>query len=144
MEKMNPRLLELNKMLNENDVLYQEMAKTFGMSNCMLGVLYAVRMHQNAATKEIIRTTSYHDEERVEKTLKEMVEKGYLQIEGEEVSLTRKGRDLARKTIDLIILCENEALEDLSEKEHRTFTMLIRRYTSLLRHSLEEVKRNDR
>ena len=72
------------------------------------------------------------------------MEKGYLQIEGEEVSLTRKGRDLARKTIDLIILCENEALEDLSEKDHRTFTMLIRRYTSLLRHSLEEVKRNDR
>lgn len=147
MEKMNARLSEFNSILKENDEIYRDIAKAFGMSDCTFWILYSIRENENPLTQSEICSLLFQAKQTVNSALKKMESDGYIELayndnrRSKQILLTKKGIELAKKTVDIIIMCENEALEGLTEQEHKTFIMLFRRYTSLLRNSMQGVEK---
>lgn len=144
-EYLSKRMLEFNEIMKETDDLYRNLAKKFKISDCMLWILYILREDDKEITQSKICNSLYMPKQTVNSSLKKMESEGYIQLlningrRSKQVCLTKKGEDLANKTVDKIILKENHALSKMEEKEQELLISLLRKYKNLLKESLMEM-----
>lgn len=137
------RLNEYNGIIKENDELYRNIAKTFGLSDCTFWILYALREDDTILTQSEICNCFYQPKQTVNSALKKMESDGYIELRNinnrrsKQIYLTSKGMELAKRTVDKVIAVEQSALSGLSDTEQETFILLFRKYTDLL---LEKMK----
>lgn len=139
------RMLEFNEVMKENNDLYNNLAKKFKMSDCMLWILYILREENKVLTQSDICNMMCIPKQTVNSSLKKMEAEGYIELlnindkRSKQVSLTEKGLDLANNTVDIIISKENNALSKMDEKEQELLINLLRKFNDLLKDSFLEI-----
>lgn len=139
------RMLEFNEVMKENNDLYNNLAKKFKMSDCMLWILYILREENKVLTQSDICNMMCIPKQTVNSSLKKMEAEGYIELlnindkRSKQVSFTEKGLDLANNTVDIIISKENNALSKMDEKEQELLINLLRKFNDLLKDSFLEI-----
>lgn len=144
MEKNNTRkmLWEYNTIFKENDEVYRCAAKTLGISDCSLWILYTLRTEQEAITQKEICEAFYYPKQTVNSALKKLENEGYIALtemkdrRSKKITLTESGKKLAARTADKLIEAELAAMSELTDEEQKRFIELFRKYTGLLKKNM--------
>lgn len=144
MEKNNTQkmLWEYNTIFKENDEVYRCAAKTLGISDCSLWILYTLRTEQKAITQKEICEAFYYPKQTVNSALKKLENEGYIALtemkdrRSKKITLTESGKKLAARTADKLIEAELAAMSELTDEEQKSFIELFRKYTGLLKKNM--------
>jgi len=141
-------LIKLNNILKENDEIYRTAAKSVGLSDCAFWILYTMRTEGKPMLQSEICACMYEPKQTVNSALKNLEAEGYLTLSSasdrrfKQVSLTSKGEQLARETVDLVIQKEQSSLSDLTENEREAFVQLFQKYTVSLKKNMRTLKKS--
>ena len=144
MEKNNTQkmLWEYNTIFKENDEVYRCAAKTLGISDCSLWILYTLRTEQKAITQKEICEAFYYPKQTVNSALKKLENEGYIALtemkdrRSKKITLTESGKKLAARTADKLIEAEPAAMSEPTDEEQKRFIELFRKYTGLLKKNM--------
>lgn len=141
-ENTKKNFWEYNTIFKENDELYRRAAKALDIPDCALWILYTLRTEREIITQKEICEAFYYPKQTVNSALKRLEVDGSIVLSEMEdrrskrISLTEKGKKLAKKTADRLIKAELAAMSGLSEEEQERFIELFRKYTELLKNNL--------
>ncbi len=142
---MNDSLSAYNDLVKENEGIYRALSKRMGLSSSTFWILYTLREERNITTQTEICEFLYEPKQTVNSALKSLEAEGYIALSyGQDrrskcISLTEKGIQLAEKTVDTVMLAEQNALLALSEQERATFLSLFQKYTEMLKEETEKI-----
>lgn len=140
------KLSEYNSIIKEQDEIYRDIARMLGLPDCAFWILYALRDNEKPVTQSEICNTIYQPKQTVNSSLKKLEREGIINLtemqdrRSKKVHLTPRGIKLAERTVDYVIWAEQRALSGLTDKEQNMFMDLFRRYTELLKNSMNELK----
>lgn len=143
--KISRQLSEYNSIYLENNNIYRDLAKSFGLSECGFWILYALRADFIPPFQSEICSSMYHPKQTVNSALKKMEAEGYISLvhskdnRSKQISLTDKGTALCEKSVDIVIDMEQDAFAKLPEEEQAQFLLLFHKYTDLLKESKKEM-----
>ncbi|MCD7872363.1 MAG: winged helix-turn-helix transcriptional regulator [Clostridiales bacterium] len=149
MENISKKNSEFNKIIKENDELYHEAAKKFGLPDCAFWIIYSLRDCDSYLTQSEVCNIIYQPKQTVNSALKKLEREGYIEFESAStrrskyIRLTPLGIAFSRKTIDRVIALEQKALSGLSEAEQNAFMELFRKYTDLFKSSMHNLQLNE-
>lgn len=133
---------EYNIIFRENDDIYRCAAKTLGIPDCSLWILYTLRTEQEAITQKEICEAFYYPKQTVNSALKKLENEGYIALtemkdrRSKKITLTESGKKLAARTADKLIEAELAAMSELTDEEQKRFIELFRKYTGLLKKNM--------
>lgn len=139
MEEARRQLARYNALYRESDELYRLAAKTMGLSDCAMWILYVLRESGEPQTQSALCAVLCQPKQTVHSALKRLEAGGYLVLSGgcdrrtRCIRLTQRGITLAESTVDRVIHAETAALAGLSDGEQETLLMLLAKYTRGLR-----------
>lgn len=142
MEAKRDCLIEYNGLYKENDELYRNAARVFGLSDCAFWILYSLRECDRELKQSDICSAIYLPKQTVNSSLKKLEQEGIIELtagadrRSRFVRLTRKGIDLAAKSVDAVLAAEQRALGKMKEEEQAAFLGLFRKYTDLLKNEM--------
>jgi len=143
MDQTYNRLLTYNSLLKEMDEIYRHLAKSMGLSECTLWILYALRVEKNAPTQSEIGRFLFQPKQTVNSALKKMEDEGLIEFfyandrKNKQIYLTKSGKALAEKTADKVIQAEYASLLGLSLQEQEAFLQLYQQYVRLLHKNMQ-------
>lgn len=143
---LTQRLYEYNTIIKENDELYRGVARTLGLPDCAFWILYALRESAQVLTQSEICNAMYQPKQTVNSALKKLEADGYIALlemndrRSKQIHLTEEGQRLAEKTVDRVVAVEAQAMAGLTVQEQEDFIRLFRKYTDLLRNSMQTLK----
>lgn len=133
------RLAEYYNIVKENDHLYRDAARRFGLSECAFWILYVLRTDETVATPSGICDVLYQPKQTIHSALKHLEEKGYIELlhaqgrRGKQILLTAQGIELTQNTVDRVVEAECDALLVLDDEEQKAMVRLFGRYTDALK-----------
>lgn len=141
-EKLN----QLNKKYKEMDSIYHNVALKFGISDSVFWILYAISETNGAVTQSELCNDWSYSKQTINSSISNLVRNGFLRRSAEKdgrkkilLSLTGKGQEFVKKTIDCVKVAELEAYRDLSENEQRQFLDLTEKYLENFRKEIEKI-----
>ena len=138
-----------NGIIKENDDIYRNLARIFGLSECSFWILYTLRTNDTALAQSEVCAYMYQPKQTVNYALKKMESEGYLKLEkgkdhrSKQISLTAGGIRLCERTVDRIIESERGALGRMTAEEQEMFLSLFHKYTDLLRQAMQDISRKE-
>lgn len=127
-----------NAAINGSEEIYRAVAKSFGLSDCAFWILYFIRQSEEKVTQKDICSFIYQPKQTVHSALKKMVKDGLIEVGAyngkrhKYVTLTEKGEEFCRKTVDLVLAEEIAAFEDMDASERELATKLLAKYSDSL------------
>ena len=143
--KLEKCLSEYNDIIKENDNIYRDTVKKFGLSECAFWILYVLRTGSGKITQTDICESLYQPKQTVNSALKKLEDDGLIELiydgdhRSKRIKLTAKGVFFSEKTADKVIMAEHKAIDGLTESEQRQFITLFHKYTDLLRLHLSDI-----
>ncbi len=143
--KTEKRLSEFNNIIKENDHIYRDIAKNFGLSEGSFWILYSLRIEKETMSQSEICNLMYQPKQTINSALKNLEADGYIELihtnnrRSKQVKLTQKGISLAENTADKVIYAEQNAMLDLTESEQENFILLFHKYTEALKIRISHV-----
>lgn len=140
--EINPRLREHNHILQENDHIYRSAAKRLGLPECTLWILYTLRAEPAPLTQKRLCQLLLQPKQTINSALKSMASEGVITLtpggdrRTREVILTEKGLALAKRTADLLLRAEEQALADMGEEEREAFLQGFQTFTYRLQQAM--------
>ncbi|MCM1243794.1 MAG: MarR family transcriptional regulator [Roseburia sp.] len=127
-----------NHLLGELDAVYHEISLKFGMSDSAVRILYTLCDNDDCCLLRDICLLSGLSKQTVNSALRKLETEGivYLKASGQKhksVCLTEKGRQLADRTVRLILRAENEIFESWPQED-------VGKYMELTERFLEDMK----
>lgn len=132
------RLSVYNSAWKKNDKTYQQMARSLGITETTLWILYAMRFEPEGITQRHICEFMHEPKQTINSALKKMEADGLLTMQSGEsrrtklVRLTPAGHALAQKTADRVLITEQRALAQFSEAEFQQFCALLNKMSSAM------------
>ena len=142
------RLAEYYSIVKENDHLYRDAAKRFGLSECAFWILYVLRTDETVATPSGICDALYQPKQTIHSALKHLEEKGYIEMlhvqgrRGKQIVLTAQGIELAQNTVDQVVEAECDALLVLDDAQQEAMVRLFGQYTDALKCRMQPLGEN--
>lgn len=136
-------LRRLNYVISEINAVYRYAAEIFGLSDSALTVLYSICTNGTECPLSDIYKLSGIPKQTVNSALRKMESEGVLYLEktdgkSKKVTLTSKGKKLARITAMRLISAENRIAESWADDMEK-YIELNRRYAKDLREELESI-----
>ena len=131
-------LVTFNATINGYEEIYRGVARSFGLSDCAFWILYFIRQSEEKVTQKDICSFIYQPKQTVHSALKKMVEDGLIEVgdyngkRHKYVTLTEKGEEFSRKTVDLVLAEEIAAFEDMDASERELAMKLLAKYSDSL------------
>ena len=131
-------LVTFNATVNGYEEIYRAAAKSFGLSDCAFWILYYIRQSKEKVTQKDICSFIYQPKQTVHSALKKMVKDGLIEVGAyngkrhKYVTLTEKGEEFCRKTVDLVLAEEIAAFEDMDASERELAMKLLAKYSDSL------------
>lgn len=127
-----------NAAINGSEEICRAVAKSFGLSDCAFWILYFIRQSEEKVTQKDICSFIYQPKQTVHSALKKMVKDGLIEVGAyngkrhKYVTLTEKGEEFCRKTVDLVLAEEIAAFEDMDASERELAMKLLAKYSDSL------------
>ena len=99
---------------------------------------YFIRQSEEKVTQKDICSFIYQPKQTVHSALKKMVKDGWIEVgdyngkRHKYVTLTKKGEEFSRKTVDLVLAEEIAAFEDMDASERELAMKLLAKYSDSL------------
>lgn len=128
---------EFNVLYNQMTGIYHEIVKRVNLSECQFWILYALNVENKPLSQSEISEYLISPKQTIHSSIHKLIEDGYISLKetnGKKkyYSLTRKGKQLSKKTVLPVIQIEVEAFDTFSEKERNQFIMLFKKYSEKL------------
>lgn len=129
----HPVLQEFDRLNNEIDEFYHEIAMKQGLSDSAYAILQAILVLGNGCTQTEIYKYTLLNKQTVNSSVKKMNQDGLIEFQagvGRElkIHLTAKGDTLVREKILPIEEAENEVFEAMTMEEHQQLIHLVEKY----------------
>lgn len=139
---MNEQLKRFNLLVSEIDTVYHDAALKLGMSDSTMLVLYTLCTCDGECMLGDI--TSGASKQTINSALRKLEAEGIVYLEvfkgrKKRVYLTKKGRQLAGKTVLKVIEAENEIFASWSEEEKSIYIDLTQRYLADFKEKVKEL-----
>ena len=131
-------LVTFNATINGYEEVYRGVAKSFGLSDCAFWILYYIRQSEEKVIQKDICSFIYQPKQTIHSALKKMVKDGLIEVgdyngkRHKYVTLTKKGEEFSRKTVDLVLAEEIAAFEDMGASERELAIKLLAKYSDSL------------
>lgn len=136
---ISPSLRDYNQMIRENDRMYHEVAKSMGLSDCAMWILYTLRTEEAALSLSSLGDLLCYAKQTLHSALKGLEADGYITLSPavdkrrKQIVLTEEGYQLAQRTVDQLIDAEDSAIHALTPQEQRALLALLRKLTDQTR-----------
>lgn len=133
---------EYNTLWKEQNEIYSAAAKSFGLSDSAMWILYFIRLSGGCCSQRDICSALLQPKQTTNSTIKQLESRGMVELScGADrrcrlVKLTPDGEKLAQKSSDHVITAERLAMGDLTSAEQRQFIELLRKYNNNLKERL--------
>ena len=129
--------------IHEWDAVYEEYAKSVGLSYTGLIVLYEIYEIENCTQKKL-GEYCFIPKQTVNSAIRKLEQEGYLTLSNgkghsKHIHLTESGHTLLKETIFPIVEAENEAFTELSFEECNLLLKLHSKYTTALREKFSKL-----
>lgn len=133
-----------NCLSNEIEAVYHETAVKFALSDSALLVLYILcESGGGCPLSDIVRLSGISKQTLCSALRKleadKVIETELLDARRKHVRLTRRGRNLAKKTAGRLIQIENDIFGSWTAEERSAYLSLTQRYLSALREKIEDI-----
>lgn len=134
------------RMHKEEDGLYHRLAKHFGLSDSALWILYTLEVCSGPVTQTELCGFLSLSKQTVNSGLKQLEQDGYIRLTSgpgrkKYIQTTEQGRQLAGRTVRLILAAEERAFLGMNEEERAGLLALERKYVNLLLQEAEQIFR---
>ena len=129
--------------IHEWDAVYEEYAKSVGLSYTGLIILYEIYEIENCTQKKL-GEYCFIPKQTVNSAIRKLEQEGYLTLSNgkghsKHILLTESGHTLLKETIFPIVEAENEAFTELSFEECNLLLKLHSKYTTALREKFSKL-----
>ena len=135
---------DFNRLYNENGQLYHRLARTCGLSDCALWLLYTLRAEESPLTQTQLSEMLSLPKQTVNSALKKLVEAGCLRLEAadgnlknKQVLVTEAGDAFLRRTVDRVFALEDAAVSRLTGEERAALLALSQKLLDAFRAETE-------
>ena len=147
---MGPSALEafwkdFNRLYNENGQLYHRVARSCGLSDCALWLLYTLRAEGAPLSQTQLSETLSLPRQTVNSALKKLVEAEYLRLEAadgnlknKQVLITEAGDAFLRRTVHRVFDLEDAAASRLTAEERASLLALGQKLLDAFRAETDE------
>lgn len=139
-----------NQLYKETDLVYRNLAKDSGISECMFWILYYLREHKDTVTQTELVAELSLSKQTIHSALKSAQELGILQLKAipgnrksKAVVLTPAGEALAVATADRTLRVEERAFCALKPEERAELLRLERIYLQALQNAAAEERKEE-
>lgn len=143
---MEKKLFEYNGIVKENNEIYRQVAKMFGMSDGVFWILYILREQNRPLSQREVCQFLFEPKQTINSAIKKLEADGYISLShttdqrSKYMSLTAQGKALCAKSVDLIIDIEQQTFACLSTREQDLFLQIFRKYTDCLHQKIQGLK----
>ena len=130
----------------EQDFVYHNVAVKYGLSDTDMWVLYNVYATVDVITQQELCRQCFFAKQTVNTSITRLIKNGYVELETipgtrnqKKILLTRKGAELADKTIKSLIEAESRAYAALTFEELQAYLDMTTRLTVSLREETEKI-----
>lgn len=147
---MEAILREYNQIFKENNDLYREVTKSFGLPDTAFWILYALRDSEGMAAQREVCRLLYEPKQTINSALKKLESEGVIELvqgkdrRSKQIQLTAMGSELAERTADVVMAAEYQAFGQMDETDREAFLRLFRVYTENLKKKMGEAGLIDR
>ena len=135
---------DFNRLYNENGQLYHRLARTCGLSDCALWLLYTLRAEESPLTQTQLSEMLSLPKQTVNSALKKLVEAGCLRLEAadgnlknKQVLVTEAGDAFLHRTVDRVFALEDAAVSRLTGEERAALLALSQKLLDAFRAETE-------
>lgn len=132
------------RIYNETNLLYHRLARTCGLSDCALWLLYTLRAEESPLTQTQLSEMLSLPKQTVNSALKKLVEAGCLRLEAadgnlknKQVLVTEAGNAFLHRTVDRVFALEDAAVSRLTGEERAALLALSQKLQDAFRTETE-------
>ena len=132
------------RIYNETNLLYHRLARTCGLSDCALWLLYTLRAEESPLTQTQLSEMLSLPKQTVNSALKKLVEAGCLRLEAadgnlknKQVLVTEAGDTFLHRTVDRVFALEDAAVSRLTGEERAALLALSQKLLDAFRAETE-------
>lgn len=135
---------EYNNLWKEQNEIYSAAAKSYGLSDSAMWILYFLRLNGGSCMQRDINSQMAQPKQTINSAIKQLERSGYVSLSSGEdrrcrmVELTPSGEELAVRTSDHVISAERNVWEDFSGADREQFICLIKKYNQRLKLRMSE------
>ncbi len=123
---------------NTMDALYHQAAKSLGVADSVLYILYTVHVNGASCPLSDLYKVSAISKQTINSAIRKLEADGDIYLKKHDgkskiVCLTEKGRDYVKKTAEILLAAEGSAFADWSAEELDTYLHLIEKHVASLR-----------
>ncbi len=144
-DMMKEALRTYNSIIKEDNKIYHQLAKRFGLSDCAFWIIYDLRESAKPQTQSDLCQTLCQPKQTINSALKKLEKDGYIVLthtkdqRSKEITLTRQGMAFAQRTVDVVYDIELSVMASLSEQEQKQFIDILKRYSNTLKEYTQEI-----
>lgn len=139
MDKVFSMLIEYNRLFRELDNLYHNYAKSCGLSDSTLWILYSIYEDKEIHTQKDLCESWSYSKQTVNSSMKNLIANGYIKLtalsenrKNKQMILTESGEELVQRFIAPLMNAEQNAFSRLSSDEQNKFLKLTKKHVDLL------------
>lgn len=145
---MKSKWNHFNYIVNEINSFYHEMTVKLGLSDSEFLILYVLNENSFECNQSEIYKNSGVSRKTINSTLQKMRREGYLTISQGNgrntlVSLTDKGKELIKDSVDPIVIIENALYDDWSKEEIDIYHNLTQKYLNEIKEKAKALVKRD-
>lgn len=145
---MKSKWNHFNYIVNEINSFYHEMTVKLGLSDSEFLILYVLNENSFECNQSEIYKNSGVSRKTINSTLQKMRREGYLTISQGNgrntlVSLTDKGKELIKDSVDPIVMIENALYDDWSKEEIDIYHNLTQKYLNEIKEKAKALVKRD-
>lgn len=138
-------IYRLNYLIGETDAAYHELALTFGLSDSVMRILYAICDMGDPSPLAMICRRSGLSKQTVNSALRHLEKDGIVYLEQRDakhknVRLTDAGKALADRTARQVLEAENTIFSEWPTADREQYLALTERFLVGLREKTKEIK----
>ena len=145
MADASKEILRLNYLIGETDAAYHELALSFGLSDSVMRILYAICDMGEPCPLAMICRRSGQSKQTVNSALRRMENDGIVYLERRDakqknVCLTESGKRLAARTAMRVLETENAILSEWPREDCEQYLALTERFLVCFREKSKELR----
>ncbi len=126
-----------NELYNKMTGVYRTIVKQYNMSECQFWILYALTEEQRPlAQSELMRYLTF-PKQTIHSAIHKLIDENMILLQETNGNkklyiLSKQGKELAEKTVKVVIQDEINVFKSFSEEERNQFIALTQKYIDLL------------
>lgn len=143
-EEINKKWEKLNKMNKEWDNLYHQVALKSNLSDSSFWILYCLCNNEDGCTQMDICYEWNFSKQTVNSAIKDLKEKGYIELiledgnkKSKKIILTDKGKEASKKLIEVVRI-ENQIAEQTDQKQFEEVVNFFQNQLSLFKNEINK------